>query len=165
MGNWPRCSAWVSVFLCSAIVSVGCRDWDPRYAYVTERGSSTKLIADSPEVRRRLAQAPSRDVEREQIQKGRAWDEQLQLMEEIRQHPSQYLGARSDLLEWIGRQPGVVVEGEQYFRMLEQSSAGCDLLPIPSAMFIRVRVTTGPLAGREGWACNLDVKPTGALVM
>jgi len=80
-------------------------------------------------------------------------------MNEMRQHPAQYLGGRLNLLDWMALQAGGVVEGQQYFRLLEQSAVGCDLVPIPSAVFVRVRVSTGPLAGHEGWACSLDVQP------
>jgi hypothetical protein len=72
---------------------------------------------------------------------------------------------RRRLLDAMARQPGVLVAGEQYFRILEQSSVGCADDPITTSNFLRVRVTTGPSKGLEGWACSRDVQPTGQWVM
>lgn len=154
------CLAASAIFMAMA-----CRSLDPRYACVTRPYSLTKLVADSPEVRRLLAAAPSRDMERDNFQKGRTQEEQIQLNLEMTKHPEQYLADRMSLIDSIGRQRGVLVEGQQYFRVLEQSDVGCDLIPIHSAVYIRVRVTTGPHKDREGWACDLDVQPTGAWVV
>jgi len=82
-------------------------------------------------------------------------------MTEAQKHPEQYLIERMRLIDSIGRQPGVFVEGQQYYRVPEQSDVGCDLILIHSANYVRVRVTTGPLKDREGWACDLEVQPDG----
>jgi hypothetical protein len=104
-------------------------------------------------------------MERENFQKGRTKEEQIQLMVEADRHPERYLTDRIRLIDSIGQQPGLLVTGQQYFRLLEQSDVGCDLSLIHSANYVRVRVTTGPLKEREGWSCDLDVQPTGAFVM
>jgi len=79
-------------------MTMACRDLDPRYGYVTRPESLTRLVADSPEVRCLLAAAPSRDIERENFQKGRTKEEQIQLMVEAQKHPEQYLIERLRLL-------------------------------------------------------------------
>jgi len=72
---------------------------------------------------------------------------------------------RRKLLSEMARQPGVTVTGEQYFRIIEESPAGCADDPVTTSNYLKVRATTGPSKGSEGWACSRDVQPTGAWVM
>jgi hypothetical protein len=85
--------------------------------------------------------------------------------EEMELHPDRYTVERNELLTAMARQPGFEVTGEQYFRGIDQSDAGCAKEPTTSSNFVLVRITTGSLKGREGWACNRDVEFRGGWVM
>jgi hypothetical protein len=79
--------------------------------------------------------------------------------------PDRYMVERRELRDKLERAPGVSIAGSQHFRQLERSAAACDVLLIPSKFYIKVRATTGPLKGSEGWACDSDVQPVGYWVM
>ena len=142
--------------------AAGCRLY---YDCVTRPGSVTKLVADSAEVRHLLAEAANRETETDRLRRELPDQQLIQLTIDMREHPERYMVERRKLLDTMGRQPGVFVTGEQYFRILEQSPAGCADDPVTTSNYLRVRVTTGPSKGSEGWACSRDVQPTGARVM
>jgi hypothetical protein len=159
-----RCQLRTRLFVplvISALITVGCTLLDPDYASVTRENSITKLVADSPGVRKLLNEAAEHDATVKRSLKERPAEKQDLLIQELQKPSAQ----RRQLLDAISGQTGVVVTGKQYFRELERSTAGCDIYPISSATYVRVRVSTGPSKGREGWACSRDVQPTGAWVM
>jgi hypothetical protein len=131
---------------------------------VTRPGSVTKLVADSPEVRRMLGDAAAQD-ERFLLARRKLTREQgIQLTGEMLNHPERYMAERDKLLDAMRRQPGVIVTGQQYFRLIEQTQARCGPGPTDTAIFWKVRVVTGPSKGAEGWACSRDVQPIGWFV-
>ena len=91
--------------------------------------------------------------------------QQVQLTIDMRAHPKRYMAERSKLIETMAQQAGILVTGEQYFRILEESPAGCADDPVTTSNYLRVRVSTGPSKGSEGWACSRDVQPRGQWVM
>jgi len=122
-------------------------------------------VADSPEVRRLLSDAAARDAEADGLRRQLPDEEQIRLHNEMGLHPERYMVERRKLLSEMARQPGVTVTGEQYFRIIEESPAGCADDPVTTSNYLKVRATTGPSKGSEGWACSRDVQPTGAWVM
>jgi len=145
----------------SAIVAAGCTLFDPDYAYVTREDSTVRLVADSRAVRGLLTEAAMRDAALNRSQQNASAEERSRLTLEMQQPSAQ----RRQLISAMAQLGGVVVTGKHYFRELEQSTAGCDIYPISSATYVRVRVTTGPSKGSQGWACSRDVQPVGAWVM
>jgi hypothetical protein len=139
----------------------GCRSLDPRYACVTAPGSVTKLVADSPEVRRLLGDAADQDAEKDRLRRQLSWEQQMQLVVDMDKHPERYMAERRKFLDAMLRLPGVLVAGQQYFSILGQSAAGCAVDPVSTSFYLRVRTTTGPAEGSEGWACSRDVQPIG----
>lgn len=152
----------LTVFILSAL---GC-GLNPNYRYVTRDNSTTKLVTESSEVRRLLAEGRTQDEKRElQLREG-THDQQVQHVEDIELHPDLYMVERRKLLSAMGRQPGVLVTGKQYFRVIEQSSVLCANDPITTgAEYVKVQVSTGPAKGIVGWACSADVQPTGDWVL
>jgi hypothetical protein len=68
---------------------------------------------------------------------------------------------RQAFLEAFSGQPGADVAPGAYAREIEDTRIVCTA---DSAVFIRVRVTTGSLKGSEGWVCwPVDVSPTLAM--
>jgi hypothetical protein len=144
----------------------GCRALDPRYAFVTGEGSTTRLVQDSPKVGRLLEQAWRHNLVAGEMWAGRTEQEVVQLEYDINTHRDKYMTERRTLFAYMARQPGIIVTGKQYFRLLRQSATVCDPYgPIASDVYVLVRVTTGPAKGAEGWACDRDVQPVGYWVM
>ena len=144
----------------------GCRALDPDYAFATRADSTTRLVRDSPEVRRLLEQAGSHDLVAGRMWAGRTEQERVQLESDIRSHPDKFMAERRALFDDMAGRPGVTVIGAQYFRLLHESATVCDpYVPIASDVYVLVRVTTGPAKGAEGWACDRDVQSMGYWVM
>ncbi len=144
---------------------VACRDLDPNFGCVTRPGSETKLVADSAEVRRLLSEAASREEKTKRLRLQLPEDQFTKLRLDMEVHPERYMSERNALFAAMGRQPSVTVVGQQYFRCLEASPAGCAKDPSTTSNYMRVRVTTGPSKGAEGWACSRDVQPIGGFLM
>lgn len=145
----------------AALLGMACRALDPRYACVTRPGSTTRLVTDSAEVRHLLDDGAKSPETATRLMQERTREEGAALVAEMLEHPERYMRERKALLGAMDRQAGVIVTGQQYFRVLEQSEARCANDPLGTAEFIRVRVTTGPVKRAEGWACMRDLQPTG----
>jgi hypothetical protein len=124
-------------------------------------GSVTKLVADSPEVRRLLADAENQDDENDSLLRQLPREQGIQRMHDMAAHPERYMAERRKFLDAMLRLPGVVVSGEQYFSIVGQSAARCADDPLSTSFYLLVRTTTGPAKGSEGWACSRDVQPLG----
>jgi hypothetical protein len=122
-------------------------------------------VADSPQVRRLLSEAANLEAEKHRSRQALPDPQQVQLTIDMRAHPKRYMAERSKLIETMAQQAGILVTGEQYFRILEESPAGCADDPVTTSNYLRVRVSTGPSKGSEGWACSRDVQPRGQWVM
>jgi hypothetical protein len=167
----PKASRWMNTPHVCAFASVlllgiaGCRSLNPNYAYVSQRYSEVRLVNDSPEVRRLLDAGAAQDAATRRSFDDLTPDQQLELNKDLHSHPERHMADRRKLVEAMGDQPGFIVTGEQYFRVLEQSPAGCASDPVTTSNYVRVRVSTGQAKGKEGWACSRDVQPTGATVL
>jgi hypothetical protein len=65
----------------------------------------------------------------------------------------------AQLLGAMAREPGVEIPGGSYARLVEFSQAQCE--DFNRFHFMKVRITSGPRRGAEGWACfMIDVSPT-----
>jgi hypothetical protein len=106
---------------------------DPNYAYATQGDlhPTIHLVRDTPEVRALLANAA----------------------------PQKVAPSTAQLRDAMAREPGVVVPGGSYVRLLEFSRAQCE--DFNHFNFMKVRVTSGRRKGAEGWACFMtDISPT-----
>ena len=150
---------WTAIAL---LVFTGCRSLDPNYAYRTGENSTTRLILNSEQVQQLLLKAATRDLVAGQVRWERTEQERIQLEFDVEKHPDKYAAEREAVSETLAQQPGVTVIGKQYFRLLRDSVAPCDLSGrISSDTYILVRVTTGPAKGVEGWACSEEVQAIG----
>ncbi len=100
----------------------------------------------------------ARDDEAEKL-----WDKHLNREEAITRvldahlNPERYAPGRKEFLSAMSQQPGVMVPEKTYVRVLAGSGAMCNLEPVYTFTFVKVRITSGPLRGLEGWACQWDV--------
>ena len=123
----------LAALLCVA-TSTGC--FNPDRELITRDGSHAWLVEDSPAVERLLSvqKTSDQDIER----------------------PSPN---RREFLLAMSQRPEVLISEKTYARLLEYSGAHCNPIGY-STVYIKVRVTSGPLAGREGWLCEDDIGRT-----
>ncbi len=133
---------------------------EKRAATVTMR-----IILDSPEVRGLIAsQEMSEVAEWQNVQRivreaNSARRRQGPLDEELALHPERYIPKRLAFAEAMKRQPTVqAVAQNSYCRFLQRSRASCLNQPIPAGdhHYVRIRITSGPSKGQEGWACMFE---------
>jgi hypothetical protein len=140
---WP-----VSLDLLAAmalvVTMVGC--YDPDRALETRDGSHARLVEDTPEIERLLS-----------VQKTRDDNDNV---DDMHIHPERYAPSRKEFLAAMSRQPGVSVPEKTYARLLESSGAHCTPKPGYTTVYIKVRITSGPFLGREGWVCEDDIGRT-----
>ncbi len=146
---------------------------NPNYADVTDTGP-VRLILDSAEVQQLISQQESfGPKEREELDHygqdlhrfGPECDRQP-TGEACRrlEDGAQYIPERVAFLKQMGREPAVLVATKSYCRVLKRSSAICRPSPIENPAFVKVRITTGPSKGTEGWGCE-GVNVFGAWAM
>jgi hypothetical protein len=137
---------------------------DPDRLSITREGSETRLIDGSPEVDRLLSIQKARDTVADLM-----WKKQVNKEEAMKRfldslvNPERYAPGRKKFLLAMSQQPGILVPEKTYVRVLAGSGAECGPIPGHSFTFVRVRVTSGPLRGREGWVCQGDVGGTFAM--
>ena len=61
--------------------------------------------------------------------------------------------ARKDFLEAMARAPGIIVPEKTYCRILTTSKVHC-ASQFSTQVYLKVRITTGPYRGSEGWGCE-----------
>ncbi len=135
----------------------------PNYGYVVQGsppGSTVKLVTDGAEVRTLMGEqerrAPSEDsLAEEALQRGG-----YPTGVDMRLHPEKYNPGRVQFIDSMKHLPAVAVPAGSYARFLEQSKAKCEVVSYYNAMYVKVRITTGPKRGVEGWACFGEVSPT-----
>ncbi len=128
---------------------------------MTRDGSHARLVEDNSEVQRLLSVQKTRDDEVAKFWREKhTSQEHLERIQDMLVNPEQYAPGRKEFLLAMSRQPGVTVPEETYARLLEYSDAHCTPMPGYSTVYIKVRITTGPFMGREGWVCEDDVGRT-----
>jgi hypothetical protein len=123
---------------------------DKDYAFVTQgtASSTIHLIGDTSKVRALIADHSPKTRQAEEMERSA-----------LREFVPAAVKARSEFLVAMAREPGIEVPGNSYARFLETSNAGCDKYG-NRFTYVRARITSGPRAGEEGWACFIEVSPT-----
>src|SRR5579862_2159073 len=80
-----RCGLCIGVVF--FLVSTGCRSFDPDYACVTRPYSVTKLVTDTPAVRRLLIEASARDAASDRSFLEQIPEEQLRIIHDKLSNP------------------------------------------------------------------------------
>ena len=152
--------------------------FNPNRAAITAARQQVRLVADSPEVRRLIAQqeafSPQEKAEIDRFFADTASLEQkwfrdanpeaLRQLREFGQHPERYIPERAAFLDAMVQAPGVTVPGQSYCRIINRSNAMCDRHPGHNPTYFKVRITSGPSKGQEGWGClGEDIRLNGAL--
>ena len=151
---------------------------NPNRAAMTAARRQVRLVSDSPEVRRLIAEQEAFQLqEKTEIDRFHAdsasleqkWFrdanlEALRQLRELGQHPDRYIPERIAFLDAMARAPGVTVSGESYCRIINRSKAMCDRHPGPNPTYFKVRISIRPSKGQEGWGClGEDIRLNGAL--
>jgi hypothetical protein len=146
--------------------AVGIAAWwvfSPTHAYyIRDTGTEpVLLIADSSEVRHLIAREEAHAPE--EVKVGEALLQQYEPLAvvERREHPERYFPEHIRFLDALTHQPHVTAPAGSYARLLEMSHAKCNSDPSLSGEYAKVRLTSGPMRGREGWLCYWrDLTPT-----
>ena len=121
------------------VLSFGYGAWwlfTPLHAYSIRESEArgANMIMDSPEVRRLIAK------------------EEKQEFPEV------------EFMAALAAQPSNLVAQNSYVQVLDLSRASCARDPHVTDVYARVRITSGPSRGKEGWLCqDKDFLPTIAL--
>ena len=159
-----RNTSYLLATLTSLAIIGGCDLLNPDRHLVTRDGPPSRVVDDSPEVERLFSVQKARDAEVDYFwQEGHSQEDGMKRIEDIHRHPERYTPGRKEFLLAMSLQPGVFVRGKTYVRHLESSGAKCELYPEVTATYIKVRITSGPLHGREGWVCEGNLFRTVAL--
>lgn len=151
----------------------GCRLFDPDYQAITSP-SGTRLIVDSAEVQSLIAEHSvtnsheEKELHRSFVEHNKVFlrtkgkrtpeerDADAARLRELRQHPERHIPQRLMFLDKMAQAPSIVIPGASYCRILQRSDAICSRDPILNPEYIKVRITSGPLKGQEGWGCLGD---------
>jgi hypothetical protein len=118
------------------------------------------LITDSPEVRRMLAEEDAREEEVSRFwREPHTREEGIAHIRDMASHPDQYPPGRTEFLKAMSQMSGISVAGTSYCDLVERSKSKCGRLPIETAVYMLVRVTTGSSKGKQGWICEDAVQP------
>jgi hypothetical protein len=145
--------------IASLVMMGGCFNSDR--ALVTQDSSHVYLVEDSPDVRRLLSVQKTRDDEFDEFRREKHTSEEgLRRVEDMLVNPERYAPGRKEFLVAMSRQPGISVPEKTYARLLQYSGAHCTPRPGYTTVYIKVRITSGPFLGREGWVCEDDIRRT-----
>jgi hypothetical protein len=160
-----KTSVWLILCLVAPVI-VGCegclvfsdRYWKWRLA--GSLNSSITLISDSPEVRHLLAEEDAREEAVSQFwREPHTKEEGRRHVEDMIQHPDAYPPGRTEFLKAMSLMPKVTVPGRSYCDVIEQSKSKCGRLPLETASYVLVQITSGPANGSGGWVCRQQVQP------
>ena len=128
-------------------------------------GAATRIVQDSPAVRDLLVVEAVRDEQADRLLKERmrvrgknpetnSPEEEVRFMLEL----TKTIGpGRRELLQAMALEPAVAIPQKSYARRIETSEARCVPMQLATATFIKIRITSGPYRGREGWVCDADI--------
>jgi hypothetical protein len=55
------------------------------------------------------------------------------------------------------KMPGFIVPVKSYCSIIERSTSKCGTTPEATAVYLMIKVTSGPSVGKQGWACQTYV--------
>lgn len=140
---------------------MGCTLLKANRQLITRDGATTFLVQDNTMVERMLALQRIQDAEIEQFWKAKhSKEEGIQRVTDMQANPTHYTPGRKEFLSSMSQQPGVFIPEKTYLRLIEGSGAHCNANPLFTTTYIKVRITSGPLRGREGWACEDSIART-----
>jgi hypothetical protein len=138
------------------VMMVGC--YNPDRELITHDGSHARLVEDNSEVERLLSLEKTRDDEVNEFWRDKHTSEEgIKRVEDMAVNPELYAPGRKEFLSKMYQQPGLSLPEKTYARLLEYSGAHCNPVPGTSPVYIRVRITSGPYLGHEGWVCEDDI--------
>jgi hypothetical protein len=143
-------------------ISSGAEKGIDGWVCLGESMDAVRFIRDSPRVRALLAGSEAyletewQNVLRAIRSAGGFNKNGGSLSEELFLHPERFIPKRFAFLERMRRQPvASAVARSSYIRFLKRTKASCDddlVLP-QNRIYVRIRITSGPSKGQEGWAC------------
>lgn len=146
----------LAVIILIVLTFCGCDSLNPNRQLKTQ-DRPVHLIALGPTVDNLLSHRRIQDEEAERFwREPHSKEERIKRVQELRTNPERYYPGHSNFLLNMAQQPAESIPASSYLRLLENSNVKCSN-PLYTTTFIKVRITSGPLAGRIGWVCEDDV--------
>jgi len=155
--QYPRKYTISTMFFVYALAGAtsGCSAFDQYYKVQGEMNQQVRLLRDTPEVRKLIAEAAAREEPlRQLIAQDKTREQEADRVKDEYDHPEKYTAGRKEFLEAMEHQASVLVHGQARSDTYEQSMARCTMSVLQERYFIKIRVTDGPDRGVEGWICS-----------
>jgi hypothetical protein len=158
-----------------AVMLSSCNYLDPNREAITAPYEATRLVLATNEANRLVAQQSS-FAPQEKAEVARFFRDSGRIEKEVAQatritDPNEarasrkratlaraelYIPERVAFLGAMAALPGAMVPAGSYCRIVERSQAICSDIPMSNPDYIRVRITSGPSKGLQGWGCLGD---------
>ena len=158
-----------SLMVVLVLLCYGC---NPNHEARTDPFRNVTLVLDSEHVTKLISQQSSfesqdrlevhdfmsesvstlTELER-QRKSGKIEPALLRRLTDEREHPERYIPERIAFLNAIARTPNKTIPPNSYCRILQRSAAICSRIPQDNPYYVKVRITSGPAKGQEGWGC------------
>ena len=143
----------------ASLCVAGCAVVNPNRRAFVPAGSVDKvrIAFDSRTVRDLINEAA-----KQQTEIDRFWfaphtaGEGARRVGDMSKHPELYPPARNEFREALERFPGATLHEKTFCRIIGAANVRC-AFPITMNSLLHIRITSGPLTGREGWVCDTHV--------
>jgi hypothetical protein len=136
----------------------GCAIFNPNRqfrVYEDLPNAGARLVLDTPEVRRLLADEDAREEALNRFWKNQhSTKEGDARVQDMMAHPDSYPPGRTTFLAAMVSAPGFYVPQKSYCKIVQSSQSRCSVSPIETRIYKLVRNTSGLSRGKEGWVCG-----------
>jgi hypothetical protein len=126
--------------------------FNPDFQSVT--GPNAQIIPETSRVLELMRDQVVRDEESAERLSRHPVEATPDLISEMRRDPAKYYPGRKEFLEEMAREPSVTIRRRTFCKIIGTSKAPCVVGPFSIPTFVRVRITSGPEKGVEGWTCG-----------
>jgi hypothetical protein len=140
-----------------SVGSSSCVYFNKNYSNIVRgpKSSTVHVVNDSMEIRHLISEAEALDARWEPLSLSQFVDRAAH-----ERFATEYMPNRRRLLDAMNQAPGFTVVGGSYCRIIEKSGAQCEAeAAFYSTTYVKVRISTGPAKGKEGWVCKGEVPP------
>ena len=139
------------LFILAAVAALLIGVWFLLSTYTTRSvGGTIVLVADSLDSRQLIRAEESRNAA------------YLQTLRDVGypaiESPERYFPDHARFLAAITSAPHAEIPPRSYAREMERSTALC-ARPMETAVYIKIRLIMGPMAGSQGWVCESNITP------
>jgi hypothetical protein len=137
----------VAILIIGVMAYIVYRVFEPDHQLRTYE--NIRLVLDSEEVESLIAKQNS--LARQDLAEV---DRYARLSSTERGSYEQYIPERIAFLRAMAQAPSVPIPANSFCRLLQDSNAICSPRPLNNPMYVKVRITSGPMKGHVGWGCE-----------